>query len=155
MNSRYGLYQKWLKKRHALMGVIGIIVAIVPIAAACGEEATPRPAPATPTPQPTPPAGEPTPTEEPPTSTPIPPGVTPPPATSTPPRGLAPRREALIENAVDLGLIVQRLDLGEARDQLMINLIEILAEMAFSQEELSVIHKLIEKLYTPSWNEAY
>ena len=86
MSSRYGLYQKWLKKRRTLMGVLDILVAILLITAACGEEATPTPRSATPTPQPIPTAVEQTLTDEPLTSTPVPPGVTPPTATSTPPR---------------------------------------------------------------------
>ncbi len=141
MSSRCGLYQKWLKKRRALMGVLGILVAILLIAAACGEEAIPTPAPVTPTPQPIPTAVEPTPTEEPPTS--------------TPPRGLALSEKALIEKVGALDMIVERLDLGEARDQLMINLIQMLAERTLTQEELVAIHKLIEKLYTPVEKEVH
>ena len=65
MTDRYGKYWRTLKERRVLMGVLGILVTILLIAAACGEDATPTPGPANATPQPTPTAVEPIPTDTP------------------------------------------------------------------------------------------
>ncbi|MFQ5875066.1 MAG: hypothetical protein ACE5JL_14900, partial [Dehalococcoidia bacterium] len=78
--------RKLVTKRRTVLGVLSILMVVLLVAAACGEEATPTPAPATPTsapPTPTPVPGA-TATPVPPTPTPLPPGVTPPPATATP-----------------------------------------------------------------------
>ncbi|MFQ5874647.1 MAG: hypothetical protein ACE5JL_12730, partial [Dehalococcoidia bacterium] len=109
---------RWTKKR-TVIGVLSILMVVLLVAAACGEEATPTPRPATatpvpPTPTPVPATATPIPGA---TATPVPPTATPPPgATATPvpptptptpgaPTGLRPIEEWTVENPATLAEI--------------------------------------------------
>ena len=83
--NRLKILRKAATKRRTILGVFSILMVVMLVAAACGEDATPTPLPATATA--VPPTATPAPTADTPvpaTSTPLPPGVTPPPATATP-----------------------------------------------------------------------
>ena len=118
--NRMSIY-KGVRRRRIVIGMFSILMIVLLVAAACGEEATPTPVPATSTPVPptaTPaPAGE---TPVPATATPLPPGVTPPAATATPvsaatatpapTTGLRPMSEWTVENPATLAEIEAELE---------------------------------------------
>ncbi|MEE9248004.1 MAG: extracellular solute-binding protein [Dehalococcoidia bacterium] len=124
MTDRYGKYWRAPKKRLALMGVLGILVAILLIAAACGEDATPTPRPATAVPAPTAVPSGPAPTAVPAptaipgqvvTATPVPSGPAPtavpvPTATAAPTTGLRDRSQWTLDNPATLAEIEAELE---------------------------------------------
>ena len=96
-----------LSRRHTLVGIFSILMVILLVAAACGEEATPTPVPATSTP--VPPTATPAPGGE----TPVPTAATPTPAataTPAPTTGLRPQSEWTPENPATLAEIEAELE---------------------------------------------
>ena len=121
MNDRPKVHRRKVTKRRAVLGVLSILMVILLVAAACGEEATPTPLPATATPVPptSTPSAQATATPVPATATPLPPGVTPPAATATPvpptatpspTTGLRPISEWTVDNPATMAEIEAELE---------------------------------------------
>ncbi len=101
------MYSRRLTRRRTIVGLLSILMVIVLVAAACGEEATPTPVPATATPVPptaTPVPGQPTATPAPPTATPVPQ------PTATPAPTLRPLAEWTVDNPGTLAEVEAELE---------------------------------------------
>ena len=124
--------KKRISRRYTFLGVLGILVLVLLIAAACGEDATPTPLPATAAPVPTavPEAPAPTAVPEPtaapehtavPAPTAVPEPTAAPAPTTGPSTGLRPRSEWTLDNPATLAEIEAELEKHRGEDFVFIS----------------------------------